>query len=68
MWSLLSGEFYPPFLCVVIVQMLLTPVYPPHQIARGGRDLGGVKPPPEVPPVHVEMAQITGLESYCMQE
>ena len=39
------GGVYPPLLCVVIVQMLLTPVYPPHQIARGGRDLGGVNPP-----------------------
>ena len=45
MWSLLSGGVYPPLLCVVTIQMRLTPVYLPHQIARGGRDLGGANPP-----------------------
>ena len=39
------GGVYPLLLCVVIVQMLLTSVYTPHQIARGGRDLGRVNPP-----------------------
>ena len=51
MWLSLPWGVYTPLLCVMIVQSLLTRVYTPHQIARGGRDVGGINLQ-EVPSVH----------------
>ena len=53
MSSSLLGGVQPPLIVVVIVEMWLTPVYPPHQITTTVA-WGGVTPP-SVAPVHTAM-------------